>query len=280
MGDLLIRDESSLVYAVLTASCDLQFTPEHVSKARPRHRDDSVLLLPGRLWRIGGPPAKCRASTGLLRWDGGWFSVEWLENKLLGLPHATIRQLFEASGYRHEKRLQMGRAHELQQNVISHVTRIGLDVQPPLPMDLTVSVCGKQTDNSYKSLGEPIKRGALVFHLRDKGQPVLVLRKEAFHDLRNRMQQHADSLSTQDASGAKGMPEKMRAALDVLASRMVGLKQPIMLPEAAASPMKYMESGKQKSPSVVQIWARLGRTPEIPIISHKDAVFCLSVELA
>ncbi|MEX1096287.1 MAG: hypothetical protein WED34_09575 [Planctomycetales bacterium] len=281
LGDLLIRDEASFVYAILTASCDLQFTPEHVSRTRLRDRDDSVLLLPGTLRRIGDPAGKARATTGLIQWEDVWFSVEWFENKLLGLPHSIVRKLFQASNYRHEKRLQMGRALELQQNVISHVTRIGLDVQPPLPMDLTVSLCGRQADNTYIPLGHPVERGALVFHLRDKGRPVLVLRKSAFHNLRDRMRAHAESLAAEGTLAARGVSDKVTMALDLFAGRMVGMKLPIMMPETlAGAPVKYVETGKSKPSSIVQIWARLGRSPEIPMIPNKDTFFCLSIELA
>ena len=137
LGDLLIRDEKSLVYAVLSAACDLQFTPESVSQQRPRERDDTVLLVPGTLRKMGAPPfPKKRATTGLIRWGTEWYSVDWFDRKLIGLPHCAIRTLYETSGYQHEKRLLMGRALELQHTVLSWVARIGLEVQPPLPVDL------------------------------------------------------------------------------------------------------------------------------------------------
>lgn len=282
LGDLLIRDEASLVYAVLTASCDLQFTPENVSKARPRERDDTVLLLPGSLRRIGeAAKSKPKVTTGLLQWQNVWYSVDWSEGKVVGLPHCVVRRLFEASNYKHERRLQMGRALELQQNVISHISRIGLEVQPPLPMDLSLSVYAKKLDNTFVMLGTSIVKGALVFHLREKAQPVLVLRQTAFHELRIRMQNHAAGLTSQGTQ-ARGIVEKMHAVIKNFFDKMIGLKVPILMPESPApGGLKHVDTANpKKSLPVTWLWIQLGGGGQVPAITNKDVVYCLSVEVA
>jgi hypothetical protein len=284
LGDLLIRDESSPVYAVLSASCDLQFTPESVSLTRLRERDDTVLLLPGALRKLGTAPfPKTRATTGLITWNEDWYSIDWFDRKLLGLPHCFVRTFFEGSGYSHGKRLQMGRALELQQNVLSFVSRIGLDVQPPLPMDLAVSVFGKQANGTFARLGDNILQGGILFHLRDRAQPVLVFRRSAFRELRRRMEHHAQGLAAgASSSAARGLPEKLKAAASVPIEKRVGTKLPVVIPDTnTVGSIRLLDNPNPKKGSTISsIGFRVGRFADAPAPGGKDLVFCLSVELA
>ena len=280
LGDLLIQNESQSAYCVLTASCDLQFTPENVSKNRPRRRDDTVLMLPGSLRPVGDPPLpKSSATTVLVNDHGVWYSIDWFDRKLLGLPHCILRSLFEEQGFTHEKRLQMGRALELQQTVLSQVSRIGLDVQPPMPSDLAIDVFGKQPDGTFVRLDKTIANGALFFHIRDQTQPVLVLRKKAFRDVHARMTAHWQSLaSTTGNNSIKGIVDKMKAGVDLFYGKLVGMKVPIVVPtDNNVKPMRLAD-GSKNGLSVSQIGLRVGRFHDEPTAS-KDVVFCLSANV-
>lgn len=280
LGDLLIGDDATHVYAVLSASCDLQFTPESVSKERPRERDDTVLLLPGRLRRMGEPVSpKARATTGLIEWNNAWYSIDWFPRKLLSVPHCILRMLFQDTGFKHEKRLQMGRAVEVQQAVLSWIARIGLDVQPPLPMDLGVEVYGKQADGGFLSIGEPVAKAAMIFHLRERAQPVLILRQGAFYEIRKRMDDHGRAVSAAPVNPqARGMAEKMTKAVEAFSTQMMGIRVPMSVPEKGdVKPIRLIDGSKKGSP-VAQIGIRLGQSQETQV--HRDIVFYLSVNIS
>jgi hypothetical protein len=211
LGDLFIKDERSLVFAVLSASCELQFVPPHVHKDRERLRDDTVLLVPGRLRTVGAARAKKSQTTaGLVVWNGVAFCIDWFDGKLLGIPHCALRKLLQDHGYLHHRRLQTARALELQQAVLSKLSRIGLEVRPPFPRDIKVTLYGRQADQSFVQLGDPIAQGGMLFHGRKADQRVLVLRRSAFFYFAGEMKKQADKLVVRFASSslyaAKGCP--------------------------------------------------------------------------
>lgn len=275
LGDVLIKDESSLVYCVLSASCDLQFTPESVSTSRPRERDDTVLLLPGKLRRV--PPfSKARATTGLIEWNKQWFCIDWIEDKLLGLPHCVVRTLLEDKAYQHQRRLLVARAIELQNTVLSWVSRIGLDVQPPFPMECEIAIFGRQVDDSFVQLGSVLAPAGLVFHGRV--QPALVLRDSCFHQLAERMRVHSSSLGETINSNRK-VTNGISQAIEIFTSRMIGMKLPIVVPEDSSTKSLRVMDGTNKGSAINQIALRVGKFDEPPIPPQKEAGFCLSIQI-
>lgn len=154
LGDLLIKDEKSLVFAVLSASCELQFVPLHVHRNRPRLRDDTVLLVPGRMRTIGTPQAKKSQTTaGPASGNGIAYCIDWFDGKLVGIPHCALRKLFQDRGYLHHRRLQTARALELQQAVLSKLSRIGVEVRPPYPRDIKITLYGRQPARVFRATG-------------------------------------------------------------------------------------------------------------------------------
>jgi hypothetical protein len=278
LGDLFIKDEKSLAFAVLSASCELQFVPTQVHKDRERLRDDTVLLVPGRLRTIGAPQAKkSQTMAGLIEWNGTPYCVDWFDGKLLGLPHCSLRKLLEERGYQHLRRLQTARALELQQAVLSKLSRIGLEVRPPFPRDIRITLFGRKPDQSFGKLGDPVAQGGLLFHGRKPDQRVLVLRRNAFFYFAGEMKKHGEQ-----AAAAAGTDAKLKTGLPVAATAfmtaMGGLKLPIEIPGSAeAKAIQLVDSSGKKQP-IKQVAIRFGAFTEPPASTNKDLMFCLSAE--
>ncbi len=277
LGDLLVKDEKSLVFAVLSASCELQFVPTHVHKDRERLRDDTVLLVPGRMRTVGAPPAKkSQAIAGLIEWNGTPYCIDWFDGKLIGLPHCTLRNLLEDRGYLHHRRLQTARALELQQAVLSKLSRIGLEVRPPFPRDIKITLYGRKADQSFVQLGEVVAQGGLLFHGRKADQRVLVLRRTAFFHFAEEMKKYAEQVASAEGADAKlktGLP----AAATVFMASMGGLKLPIEIASTEPKAIQLVDSAGIKQP-IKQIALRFGAFTEAPTSTNKELMFCLSAE--
>ncbi len=277
LGDLFIKDEKSLVFAVLSASCELQFVPPQVHQDRDRLRDDTVLLVPGRFRPIGAPQAKnSQTMTGLIEWNGIHFCVDWFDGKLLGLPHCSLRNLLEKQGYQHQRRFQTTRALELQQAVLAKLSRIGLEVRPPFPRDIKIRLFGRKRDQSFEQLGDGVAQGGLLFHARRPEQRVLVLRRRAFFYFAGEMKEYAQQgMATE---GNDKMKTSLLVASKAFMEAMGGLKLPIEIP-ASADPkaIQLVDSSGKKQP-IKPVAIRFGAFTEAPVSNNKELMFCLSAE--
>jgi hypothetical protein len=276
LGDLLIKDENALVFAVLNAACDLQFVPPQVHKGRERLRDDTVLLVPARL-RAVGTSKSINTMAGLVEWNGNYYCIEWVNRKLLGIPHCAIRKLLQDRGYLHHRRLQTAHALELQQAVLSNLSRIGLEVRPPFPRDIRITLYGRQPDQSFVKLDDAIEQGGLLFHGRKADQRVLVLRRSAFFRFAEEMKKHAERIETTEGIEAR-LKTNLPAAAKAFMSEMAGLKLPIEIPASADPKAIQLVNGSGKKQPIKQIALRFGEFEEAPVTSNKDLMFCLSAE--
>ena len=278
LGDLLIKDHSSLVFAVLSASCDLQYVPAHVHRNRPRLRDDTVLLVPGRMRTIGTPQAKKSQTTaGLIEWNGVPYCIDWFGGKFVGIPHCALRKLFQDRGYLHHRRLQTAHALELQQAVLSKLSRIGVEVRPPYPRDIKITLYGRQPDQSFAQLGDSLAQAGMLFHGRKAEgnkdeQRVLVLRKQAYYHFAAEMKKHVDST----------IDHKLKASLRTgetsFTGAMSGLKSPIELPGSPEPKAIQLVDSEWNRTPLRQVALRFGAFTEQPAMTNKELMFCLSAE--
>ena len=278
LGDLLIKDEKSLVFAVLSASCELQFVPTHVHKDRERLRDDTVLLVPGRMRTVGNPQAKKSQTTaGLVEWNNTPYCIDWFDGKLVGIPHCALRQLLQDRGYLHHRRLQTARALELQQAVLSKLSRIGVEVRPPFPRDIKITLYGRQPDQSFVQLGDALAQAGLLFHGRKAEgnkdeQRVLVLRKQAYYQFAAEMKKHADQ--TADARLKAGL----KSGEASLTGALGGLKLPIEIPASAEPKAIQLVDSAWNKKSIRQVALRFGTFTEPPVTTNRELMFYLSAE--
>jgi hypothetical protein len=186
--------------------------------------------------------------------------------------------MVQDKGYKHTKRLQLGRALELQQNVLSLTSRIGLDVQPPFPMDVLIDLFARMPDNTFVKLGESLERGALVFHSRDKAQPVLILRQNAFYELDTRMRKHSEAIMPQLGANKK-LSTAFTQALETFQKKMIGMKLPIIVPSESGAKAIRLLDGSAKGVTVSQMGLRVGPFEDLPAPQQQDMVYCLSAQV-
>lgn len=278
LGDLLVKDEKSLVFAVLSASCELQFVPTQIHKGRERLRDDTVLLVPGRMRTVGAPQAqKSLTTAGLIEWNGKSYCIDWFDGKLVGLPHCMLRTLLQDRGYLHHRRLQMARALELQQAVLSKLSRIGLEVRPPFPRDIKITLFGRQADQTFVQLSDPVPQGGLLFHGRKPEQRVLVLRRSAFFVFAAEMKKYVDRVASPADADAR-LKAGLRTAAAAFMDAMVGLKLPIEIAlSTEIKAVQLVDSSWRRQP-IKQTALRFGTFEEAPTSTNKELMFCLSAE--
>lgn len=211
LGDLFVRSVSKPVYVVISAGCDLQYVPEHVSLSRPRSRDDTVLLLPGELRPVNDKP-KSTFNTGLIKYCDQWYAIDWHREKLISLAHCMIRKLLQDNEYMHSTRLRVSRAIELQQSVFHKSSQIGLDVQPPLSDELSIVVFAKK-EEGVQQIGEKIGRGAVRFHTgrSESGQgAVVVIKDHAIEHLTQRLNEALNGEANKNLTLLKVAAESFR----------------------------------------------------------------------
>ncbi|QEG02386.1 hypothetical protein Mal15_65070 [Stieleria maiorica] len=220
LGDVFFHSRECLLFAVVNASCDLQYVPNHIWRARNvkprdariRDRLDSILLVPGA-FRIATHQPSSKLTTGLIQIDAEWLAIDWFPQQLISVPHGAIRNVFQERGYRHDCRLQMSRALELQQACFSHHSRVGLEVQPPLHRDVRIRLFAN-VGGALAEFGTEYNIGAIAFHSRQNR--VVVLKYDALSHLRD----------------AVAVMTSVAAAMSELQSCFFQLhKSPIVIPE-------------------------------------------------
>lgn len=189
LGDIFYHSPECLVFAVVNASCDLQYVPDHVWQARNvkardarvRDKSDSILLVPGT-FRSATESSVSQLTTGLIRFESEWRAIDWFPKKMISIPHGALRSVLQNRGYRHECRLQMSRAIELQQSCFAQHSRVGLEVQPPLHRDVTIKLFAN-IDGALDPFGTEYEIEAIAFHSRQNR--VAVIKYDALSNLRD-----------------------------------------------------------------------------------------------
>jgi hypothetical protein len=211
----------------------------------------------------------------LIRWNNKWNCIEWLEDKLLSLPHCVVRKLFEQKGYRHESRLRTAHALELQHTVLSWKSRIGLEVQPPFPKECSIGLLGRNPDDSFVRLDkEAIAGAALLFNAGDK--PALVLRAHTYQELHNLMEKHLQATLPSIGANTKAKNALTQGA-EEFAKKLIGMKYPILFPEAAtAKALRILDGRKKEGTSISQLALRVGPHEEALSPGQKEYGFCIT----
>lgn len=260
LGDLFYKDASSLLFAVLNASCDLQYVPEHLwqsrgisrSQARIRKRTESILLVPGSARPIDAQPLS-RLNTGLIRLQGEWHSVDWFPKEMVSIPHCALRSVFEDQGFQHSLRLQMSRAIELQQNCFSQLSRVGLEVQPALHSEYRVKMYANNA-GVLTDISSDLAIEAVAFHSGKTN--VAVLKYDSLTEMRTRIAER----------------EELKEALKVLNTEFYGLhKTPFSIPETVeVAQLNLIEDNKKRK--LLKFGTSKGDPPSTSSVNKKYAI--------
>lgn len=188
LGDILIKDVESSVFAVVNAPCDLQFGPTRSD----READDAVLLLPGILRRLDDYAQTNRKpfkTTTLYEFKDKPYRIEWDYLKVLTVPHSEIREKFQATGYEHKRRFRTGPAFELQSAFVRMIGRLGVDVAPPIFQPANIKVYSRGIEDKPVALG-PVQGGAVTFHRRAEDTDVFALTADGREGLAKLLEEH------------------------------------------------------------------------------------------
>jgi len=229
---------------------------------------------------VGNDPAKkSQTTTGLVEWNNSWYCIDWFDGKLLGIPHCALCKQFEERGYQHHRRLKTARALELQQVVLSKLSRIGVEVRPPFPRDIKITLYGRQADQSFVGLGPAIIQGGLLFHGRRQNERFLVLRKGVYYECLKRIDDHAASELQNSGTGA--VTDAINDAVQIFKQYMIGLNRPIVLPNSDDVAYVSMFTRAKKHDKTERVGIRCGSFHAPPELTSKDTkkiMFCLSAE--
>lgn len=206
LGDILIKDIESPVFAVVNAPCDLQFGPTRAN----RHHDDAVLLLPGCLRRLDDYSQTNRRpfkTTTLYEFEGGAYRIEWDYLKVTTVPHGEIRGKFQANGYEHKRRFRTGPAFELQSAFVRMIGRLGIDVAPPINQPVDIKIYSRGSNDKPVVLGQ-VKGGAVTFHRRAEDNDVFALTASGREELSKLLSQYEPKLRSEVEAIAKNEDNK------------------------------------------------------------------------
>jgi hypothetical protein len=171
LGDLLVATKDKPAYLVLSAACDLQFSPGE----RDCDVEQSILLIPGRfepLYEHGsGTNAK---RTELFELGDERFRIIWQHTRAVALPYHRILPQYKPQGYQRNWRLKLPYALEVQQHFAAQLTRIGVPTPTPVFRERPVEVYGKDANGNVRQLGT-VQSGLVVFHHRQQDQFLLTV---------------------------------------------------------------------------------------------------------
>lgn len=149
LGDLLTKDETTEVFMIINAECDLAFGPKRL--CRP---DDVILLISGKLsspTKISEQSEKIR--TEFFEFNGNPYRIIWDIRKILSKKRLEIKKLLEEDGYERKAQMRLPFALEIQRAFASNLTRVGLPVAPPIHHPVKLQVLGKD-GNTLTNLTE------------------------------------------------------------------------------------------------------------------------------
>lgn len=166
-GDLLINANKFSVFLVANASCDL---------IRQKDPDYSIILIPGKFIHLSQPYTyESTCCTELFEFQGQPYRIVWDHKQVLTRSHRKIKELLTKGVYSHDQRLRLPYALQIQQAFTTHMSRIGLPVQPPISECVSVELWWVNKDGECQQLSDPFPEGAIIINLRNSVECVLTV---------------------------------------------------------------------------------------------------------
>ena len=203
MGDIFVKDETSPVFVLINAPCDLRFVPGKTSR-RPWKSDLSLLLVPGKLISLEAPISKEDLVTGMFGIGENIFRIKWDVKSPLAIVNKCSRCFFNREGYKRVARLRTLYAMEIKMHFVAEISRLGTPVAPPLQAiyDLRVYL---RRGKRYEQLGNTLSGGCVVFPRF--GDLFFVLTTNAIEAILDTIQQHIKSEDARLVADIAGIRE-------------------------------------------------------------------------
>lgn len=134
LGDFFIRDDRAKAFIVLSADCDLAFTPD-MSDRKP-DPTQSVILVPGAPIHIASAKHKPNneAATAAFTDSSATYQIDWDFDHFASVQLSEVPKFLENAGCNVEKheRLRPLYALKLQQEFGARMLRVGAPIVPPV----------------------------------------------------------------------------------------------------------------------------------------------------
>lgn len=148
LGDLFVSEFHDEVWIVMNPQCDLE---------RNVPKDRSIFLLPGKLVPIGKQPVDNESilRTEFFKFNNKCFRIVWDTKATLSKPIKDLVEWKKMQAVERLFKLRLPFAIELQQALVSTLSRVGLPVPPPLTQPLKIEVAQwSESDKNYKIILE------------------------------------------------------------------------------------------------------------------------------
>lgn len=156
LGDVFVDATRSAAIVILSAACDLAFSP---SPDRAPDEETPVLLVKGRPIAVRENPKKPgEADTHGMEHGSEVYRIEWDFGSYRTVPLGGLRKHLQEGGYNlsNRERLRPLYGLKLQQEFGNHVLRIGPPIMPPVHMPMRGEIFQwiDESTTSFGSLGK------------------------------------------------------------------------------------------------------------------------------
>jgi len=207
LGDVFLTKKRDKALVVLSADCDLAFTPDAAGRAPDPDR--SVILVPGTPVRMNVAKKTADGSAAISFTDGDdVYQIDWDFRGYKAVPLDMVRQYLRKEKFEsgEHDRLRPLYALKLQQEFAAHAFRIGAPVVPPVMRGVKAEVWSILPTGATKLRN--LKREDLV-EISHESQQSLVITLSLASELRNDLLSLASDVSAiragyDDSSDPKG----------------------------------------------------------------------------
>ena len=171
LGDVFINENNKTSLMVLSADCDLAWTPDGKRKFKA---DRPILLIPGVLQPLVSEMNETERSklrTELIRYHGMSYRIVWNLKGVSTCLHGSAQAHFE--DYKLYGRLRLPYALEIQRAYAADFTRIGTSVPPPFYRPIKVQLFCESPSGKSEMIRESADGDAFAFLTRSGEHLVL-----------------------------------------------------------------------------------------------------------
>ncbi|MBD2704940.1 hypothetical protein IC229_30190 [Spirosoma sp. BT702] len=165
LGDIFSNIQKDQVWLVINPQCDLERTVA---------ADQSILLLPGKLasLEMGHQPSST-ITTELFLLNSKPYKIIWDSKRLFSKPYGSFTEWIQTEELDRKHRLKLPFALNIQQQIASTLTRVGLNAPPPLMQVVKVELWARDyTSNKSPKLISSSENGVFRVSLREKNKDV------------------------------------------------------------------------------------------------------------
>ncbi|AKD56965.1 hypothetical protein [Spirosoma radiotolerans] len=141
LGDLFTKSETTDVWMVLNAQCDLE-------RPEAKNAERSIFLVRGTLVPFEKPLALSDQKTDFFLFEGVQYQIKWNVKQVDTVPHNKFIEWQKILELERHFRLRLPFALEIQQAFSASISRIGLPVSPPFTQEIRLEVLYRKEDSS------------------------------------------------------------------------------------------------------------------------------------